>query len=95
MIKLFTLASLLCVYSLNDAVVVKLELPLTSGMFTLNCVVLPFVNVKFLVPLSNDAVVKDKLVEVNKLAVAVFILLIEVFTLALFVSKLLTLWLFD
>jgi hypothetical protein len=64
-------------------------------MFTLNVDVSPFVNVKFLVPVLNDAVIKLKLVEVNKDAVAVFMLLIDILTDALLVSKLLTLWLLE
>ena len=66
-------------------------------------------NVKFLVPLSNDAVTSAKLADVfkdsvvafilftdvNKLAVAEFTFVIDMFTLALLVSNELTLWLFD
>ncbi len=69
---------MLCVYALNDEVVTKLPaLPLTSGILTLNCVPSPLLNVRFLFPLSNDAVVNPKLADVNKLAVAEFKLVID------------------
>ena len=45
---------------MNDEVVTKLPAePLTSGILTAKVVLFPFVNVKFLVPLSNDAVIKE------------------------------------
>jgi hypothetical protein len=51
------------VYELNEEVVTKLPvlivLPLTSGMFTANVEASPFVNVKFLVPVLNDAVTNE------------------------------------
>ena len=34
-------------------------LPLTSGMFTANVLASPLVNVKFLLPLSNEAVINE------------------------------------
>jgi len=64
---------------LNEDVVTKVPaLPLTSGIFTLNCVLFPLVNVKFLVPLSNDAVTNAKLADVFKDAVVelIFVILI-------------------
>ena len=64
-------------------------LPLTSGIFTPNVVPLPFVNVKFLVPVSNDAVTNAKLADVNKDEVAVFRLLTDVFNDAVVLFKLL------
>ena len=61
--KLFSLLLVDEVYALNEEVVTKLPvfivLPLTSGILTLKVVLFPFVNVKFLVPLSKDAVIKD------------------------------------
>jgi hypothetical protein len=68
-------------------------LPLTSGITTPNVDESPFVNVKVFP--AKDAVVKPKLAEVNKDDVAEFILVIDVFTLALFASKEVTLWSFD
>jgi hypothetical protein len=67
---------------------VLIVLPLTSGILTAKVVLSPLVKVKSLVPLLNDAVTKLKLVEVNKLAVAELILVIDVLTDALFVFKL-------
>ena len=43
-------------------------LPLTSGMLTAKVVLLPFVNVKFLVLLSNDAVYNAKEEELSKMS---------------------------
>jgi len=54
----------------DDIVPVGVPLPLTSGITTPNVVPSPFLNVRVL-PV-NDAVVKPKLADVNKLAVAVF-----------------------
>ena len=60
-----------------EPVVAKLPVePLTSGITTPNVVPLPFVKVKVF-PLK-DAVVNPKLAEVFKLAVAEFILFIDV-----------------
>jgi hypothetical protein len=60
----------------DETVPAGIVLPLTSGITTANIVPSPLVNVR--VCDAKDAVVKDKLAEVNKLAVALFRFVIEV-----------------